>query len=122
MRPVSELLEKLNIKPKHISLYETAFTHSSYNADANTKHHDYERMEFLGDSVIGLVVSEVSLRNLSILAKRCSLILTLVSGLKVVVIVLDSGTYPPTENEKLTSAICLPDESRCKSIVHDTLF
>lgn len=60
MRPVSELLEKLNIKPKHISLYETAFTHSSYNADANTKHHDYERMEFLGDSVIGLVVSEVS--------------------------------------------------------------
>lgn len=60
MRPVRELLEKLNIKPKHISLYETAFTHSSYNADANTKHHDYERMEFLGDSVIGLVVSEVS--------------------------------------------------------------
>jgi len=60
MRPVSELLEKLNVKPKHISLYETAFTHSSYNADANTKHHDYERMEFLGDSVIGLVVSEVS--------------------------------------------------------------
>lgn len=60
MRPVSELLETLNIKPKHLSLYETAFTHSSYNADANTKHHDYERMEFLGDSVIGLVVSEVS--------------------------------------------------------------
>lgn len=60
MRPVSELLENLNIKPKHLSLYETAFTHSSYNADANTKHHDYERLEFLGDSVIGLVVSEVS--------------------------------------------------------------
>jgi ribonuclease-3 len=60
MRPVIELLEKLNIKPKHISLYEVAFTHSSYNADANTKHHDYERLEYLGDSVIGLVVSEVS--------------------------------------------------------------
>lgn len=60
MRPITELLEKLSIKPKHVSLYETAFTHSSYNADANTKHHDYERMEFLGDSVIGMVVSEIS--------------------------------------------------------------
>ena len=60
MRPLIELLTKLNIKPKHIALFETAFTHSSYNADANTKHHDYERLEYLGDSVIGLVVSEVS--------------------------------------------------------------
>lgn len=60
MRPITELLEKLSIKPKHVSLYETAFTHSSYNADANTKHHDYERMEFLGDSVIGMIVSELS--------------------------------------------------------------
>ena len=60
MGPITELLEKLSIKPKHVSLYETAFTHSSYNADANTKHHDYERMEFLGDSVIGMIVSELS--------------------------------------------------------------
>ena len=60
MRPITELLEKLDIKPKHISLYEVAFTHSSYNADANTKHHDYERLEYLGDSVIGMVVSEIS--------------------------------------------------------------
>lgn len=60
MKPILELLQNLGIKPKHISLYETAFTHPSYNADANTKHHDYERLEFLGDSVIGLVVSEIS--------------------------------------------------------------
>lgn len=60
MKPILELLQNLDIKPKHISLYETAFTHPSYNADANTKHHDYERLEFLGDSVIGLVVSEIS--------------------------------------------------------------
>lgn len=60
MKPIIELLTSLGIKPKHISLYETAFTHPSYNADANTKHHDYERLEFLGDSVIGLVVSEVA--------------------------------------------------------------
>lgn len=60
MKPVIELLTNLGITPKHISLFETAFTHPSYNADANTKHHDYERLEFLGDSVIGLVVSEIS--------------------------------------------------------------
>lgn len=60
MKPIIELLDSLHISPKHISLYETAFTHPSYNADANTKHHDYERLEFLGDSVIGLVVSEIS--------------------------------------------------------------
>ena len=53
-------LSTLNITPKHISLYEQAFTHPSYNADANTKHHDYERLEFLGDSVIDLIVAEIS--------------------------------------------------------------
>ena len=63
MRPVIELLNKLGITPKHISLYETAFTHSSYNADANTKHHDYERLEFLGDSVLGCVVAELAFKT-----------------------------------------------------------
>ena len=60
MKPLNELLTSLNIQPNKIHLYETAFTHSSYNADANTKHHDYERLEFLGDSIIGSVVSEIA--------------------------------------------------------------
>ena len=63
MRPVKELLEKLEIRPNKIELFETAFTHSSFNADARTKHHDYERLEFLGDSVIGLVVTEIAYKN-----------------------------------------------------------
>lgn len=59
MKDLKELFKKFDITPKHISLYEQAFTHPSYNADANTKHHDYERLEFLGDGVIDLVVAEM---------------------------------------------------------------
>lgn len=60
MKDLKIFLKQFNIEPKHITLYEQAFTHPSYNADANTKHHDYERLEFLGDSVIDLIVAEVS--------------------------------------------------------------
>lgn len=59
MKELKELFQKLNVTPKHIALYEQAFTHSSYNADANTKHHDYERLEFLGDAVLDCVVGEM---------------------------------------------------------------
>lgn len=60
MKQIEEFLKQFNIIPKHISLYEQAFTHPSYNADANTKHHDYERLEFLGDAVVDLVTAEIS--------------------------------------------------------------
>ena len=60
MKDLKEFLKQFSIEPKHPVLYEQAFTHPSYNADANTKHHDYERLEFLGDSVISLVVAEMS--------------------------------------------------------------
>lgn len=63
MKPINELLAKFNIKPHNIELFEVAFTHSSFNADANTKHHDYERLEFLGDSVLGCVVSELAYKS-----------------------------------------------------------
>ena len=60
MKDIREFLKQFNVNPKHPALYEQAFTHPSYNADANTKHHDYERLEFLGDSVINLCVAEMS--------------------------------------------------------------
>lgn len=62
-KDIKELLKKFNITP-HGSLdnYELAFTHSSYNNDANTTHHDYERLEFLGDSIIGFVVADLAFR------------------------------------------------------------
>ena len=60
MKPINELLNGFNLKANNVALFEKAFTHSSFNADAKTKHNDYERLEFLGDSVIGLVVTEVA--------------------------------------------------------------
>lgn len=60
MKDLKEFLKQFSIEPKHPVLFEQAFTHPSYNADANTKHHDYERLEFLGDSVIDLCVAEMS--------------------------------------------------------------
>ena len=54
---MKELFQKLGIKPKNIALYKTAFSHSSYVNEHKEKH-DYERLEFLGDAVLDLVVSD----------------------------------------------------------------
>ena len=51
-----ELLDKLNITPRDLSLYETAFSHTSYANEHDTK--SYERLEFLGDAVLELLMSE----------------------------------------------------------------
>ena len=52
---MSELAEfvvsKLGHKPKDLALFERALTHSSLGPDS------YERLEFLGDRVLGLVVA-----------------------------------------------------------------
>ena len=57
---MEELFLKLNINPNNLDLYNLAFSHSSY---ANEKHldalkADYERLEFLGDAVLELVMSD----------------------------------------------------------------
>ncbi len=54
---MEKLFKTLNIKPKDISLYENAFSHSSY-ANEHKKKKDYERLEFLGDAVVDLVVAD----------------------------------------------------------------
>ena len=50
-----ELLDKLNIKPNNIKLYETAFSNTSYSNEHKVK--SYERLEFLGDAVLELLMS-----------------------------------------------------------------
>ena len=52
-----EILNKLNIKTKNIDLYKEAFTHSSYNNEHPEFPH-YERLEFLGDAVLELIMSD----------------------------------------------------------------
>lgn len=54
---MDELFEKLGIKPKNLRLYNTAFLHSSYANEHRAKA-DYERLEFLGDSVVDLVIAD----------------------------------------------------------------
>ncbi len=56
-----EILEKLNIKPNDIKLYETALTHTSFANENNCE--SYERLEYLGDSILEFVMSDYLYRN-----------------------------------------------------------
>ena len=51
-----KVLEKFGIETSHESLYEKAFTHTSY-ANEHDKE-SYERLEYLGDAVLELIMSE----------------------------------------------------------------
>lgn len=59
-----ELFEKLKIHPKDQTLYNIAFSHSSYANEHRAKK-DYERLEFLGDAVVDLVVADYLYNNYS---------------------------------------------------------
>lgn len=59
---VKELFNKLNIKPKNIENYTRAFQHKSY-VNENKLKHDYERLEFLGDAVLELAISDYLFNN-----------------------------------------------------------
>lgn len=57
---LKELLNGLGIlKPQQWELYDQALTHSSFTYEhGHSSLHNYERLEFLGDAVLKLVVSE----------------------------------------------------------------
>ena len=57
-----EILDKLNIVTNNISLYEIAFTHTSY-CNENKSSTSYERLEFLGDKILDFIVSEYLYKN-----------------------------------------------------------
>lgn len=52
-----ELLNRFNIKTNNMKLYDIAFSHSSY-CNENNLDEDYQRLEFLGDKVLDLIMSE----------------------------------------------------------------
>ncbi len=45
------------IRPKHLSIYKTAFTHRNYGKKHQVKNN--ETLEFVGDSVLSTVISEI---------------------------------------------------------------
>lgn len=55
---ILDFLQKEQIPFKRLGLYKEAFTHSSYANEANSHLPDYERLEFMGDAVLQLFVSE----------------------------------------------------------------
>lgn len=61
---MQELENKIGYKFKDISLLEEALTHSSYANEHKSKHIKYnERLEFLGDAVLSIVVSDYIFKN-----------------------------------------------------------
>lgn len=54
---MEELFKRLNIKPVNLALYDIAFSHSSY-VNEHKRKTDYERLEFLGDAVLELAVTD----------------------------------------------------------------
>ena len=59
------LEDQINYKFKNKSLLTAALTHDSFNKKIETEDScsSYERMEFLGDSILGLVVAEYLFAN-----------------------------------------------------------
>ena len=53
---ITNLLDKLNINYTNIDLYNEALTHTSYANEHNIE--SYERLEFLGDAILELIISE----------------------------------------------------------------
>ena len=54
-----DVLNNFNIKPHKIEYYEEAFTHSSYANEVKNGVVDYERIEFIGDGVLDLIVADL---------------------------------------------------------------
>lgn len=59
MHKFMDVLKRFNIEPNDVSLFEHAFSHSSFVNENRGNHVDYERIEFIGDGVLDLVVADL---------------------------------------------------------------
>ena len=57
MIDISDILKGFNIDTSNRGLYKQAFTHSSYINEKKSKYGHYERLEFIGDGVLDLVIA-----------------------------------------------------------------
>lgn len=58
-----EVLKKFDITPNDVSLFEHAFSHSSFVNEKRGNYVDYERIEFIGDGVLDLIVADLVYKN-----------------------------------------------------------
>ena len=58
-----DVLNRFNIVPNDVSLFEHAFSHSSFVNEIRGNHVDYERIEFIGDGVLDLIVADLIFKN-----------------------------------------------------------
>jgi len=63
MAPAEELAERLGLRFSDLTLLNQALIHSSYLHEQPSAGKSNERLEFLGDSVIGLIISEALWRR-----------------------------------------------------------
>ena len=56
---MKQLLDKLRIKTNNLKLYQRAITHTSYANEHNFENGHLERLEFMGDAVLQLMVSDL---------------------------------------------------------------
>lgn len=63
MKRLRELEEKLGYTFQHSQYIQTALTHSSYANEVRGGEKSNERLEFLGDSILGAVVADYIFRN-----------------------------------------------------------
>ena len=59
---MKKLFDQLGIIPNNESIYDKAFIHTSYSYEHNLDH-SYEKLEFLGDAIVDLVVSDYLYNN-----------------------------------------------------------
>lgn len=62
---MDKLMKKLKILPNDSKLYKIAFCHTSYVNEHHLKS-SYERLEFLGDAIVDLVVADYLYNNMNI--------------------------------------------------------
>lgn len=62
MKNFDELFKKLNIQPKNLELYKSAFTHKSISNENKTLN-SYDMLEFLGDGIMQAKVSLYLYKN-----------------------------------------------------------
>ena len=77
MAELEDLQEHLGYIFKDVTLLKIALTHKSYINEAPDKEKikdDNERLEFLGDAVLGLVISEACVQNLDLSKKFITVI------------------------------------------------